>query len=267
MAKLVVVGIDGATLARVKPMAEAGELPNFKRLMAEGCWGILESQLPPITCPVWKSYSTGKNYAKLGSYGWIDVDFKEQRLRINTSKRFSKYREIWDYLGDANKTSGVINMPLTFPPEKIKGFFISGNAPNPDVNYTWPLELKKEITDKFNYKIPKSKLSLAVETPAVIKETVEVIKSKFDVAKEKINLVDFLQVIILRTDAREGLQRASILDLMPTILHLFGCKIPTDIDGRVLSEFFKKGSAAAMRPIEKRLPLAERSKDKTGEIG
>ncbi len=201
MARLVALGIDGGTLDIIEPMVKAGELPTFKKLMDKGSYGILESLAPPVTCPLWKSYSTGKNYGKLGAYSWIDVLCKEKRMRVNTSKRFRKYREIWDYLEEAGNTCGVINMSLSFPPKKVKGFFISGNVHKPEYNYTYPIELKKEITEKFGYKISKSSLNLAERSPAVIKETMEVIKSRFDVAKAKVNDVDFMQVLLYRTDA------------------------------------------------------------------
>jgi len=201
LVKLVVLGIDGGTLRIIKEMVAKGELPAFKQMMQEGSYGILKSLNPPVTCPLWKSYSAGKNYGKLGAFGWIDVDCKEGRMRVNTSKRFAKYREIWDYLGDEGKTSGVINMSLSFPPKKVKGFFISGNVHKPEYEYTYPMELKKEIEEKYGYKISKSKLNLSEETEAVKKETMAVLQSRFDVAKAKLDKVDFMQIVLYRTDA------------------------------------------------------------------
>jgi len=40
---------------------------------------------------------------------------------------------------------------------------------------------------------------------------------------------------------------ARIYDIAPTILHIFGLKIPNDMDGRVLKEIFEKGSDFARR--------------------
>ncbi len=49
--KLLVVGLDGATWDLVRPWAESGELPLFKKLMAEGAWGPLRSVTPNLTPP------------------------------------------------------------------------------------------------------------------------------------------------------------------------------------------------------------------------
>jgi predicted AlkP superfamily phosphohydrolase/phosphomutase len=45
------------------------------------------------------------------------------------------------------------------------------------------------------------------------------------------------------------LERASILDIAPTVLHLFGCRIPSDMDGKVLNEMFRKGPGPGGRPV------------------
>ncbi len=52
-------------------------------------------------------------------------------------------------------------------------------------------------------------------------------------------------------DIRPGfdLGRVSILDIAPTILHLMDIPVPTDMDGRVLTEIFREGSAPARRPL------------------
>jgi len=52
-------------------------------------------------------------------------------------------------------------------------------------------------------------------------------------------------------DIRQGqeITGASLLDIAPTILHLFGVPIPRDMDGRVLSEIFSDTSEAARRKV------------------
>jgi len=53
----------------------------------------------------------------------------------------------------------------------------------------------------------------------------------------------------------------AILDLAPTILHQMGISVPADMDGRVVSEIFKKGSDPASRTVQYQdSPVIERQK-------
>jgi len=42
--KVIVIGLDGATWDLIKPWADEGKLPTFKKLMKEGAWGELEKE-------------------------------------------------------------------------------------------------------------------------------------------------------------------------------------------------------------------------------
>ena len=55
-------------------------------------------------------------------------------------------------------------------------------------------------------------------------------------------------------DVRRGskVEDTQIYDLAPTLLHIFNIPIPRDIDGRVLTEIFRKGSKSAKRRVEYR---------------
>src|SRR4030042_5265280 len=69
--KVLVVGMDGATLDLIEPWANDGILPTLKRLMDEGVRGPLRSTIPPITGPAWTSFATGTNPGKHGLYDFL----------------------------------------------------------------------------------------------------------------------------------------------------------------------------------------------------
>ena len=71
MTKVLLIGLDGATWDLMKPWAEKGVLPTFKKLMEKGVYGDLESTIPPVTIPAWVSFATGKNPGKLGCYDFL----------------------------------------------------------------------------------------------------------------------------------------------------------------------------------------------------
>jgi len=53
-------------------------------------------------------------------------------------------------------------------------------------------------------------------------------------------------------DTGESIGRARIIDLAPTILHMFDLEIPQDMDGKVLISIFKPDSTIARRSIKYR---------------
>lgn len=69
--KVAVIGLDGATFDLLNPWINQGKLPTFKKLMDMGCWGPLESTLPPLSPPAWTSFMTGKNPGKHGIFDFI----------------------------------------------------------------------------------------------------------------------------------------------------------------------------------------------------
>lgn len=58
--------------------------------------------------------------------------------------------------------------------------------------------------------------------------------------------------IVVSPETKEGvtIENVRIIDLMPTILHIMGVRVPSDLDGRVLTEIFKKDSRLAKRMPE-----------------
>jgi len=55
------------------------------------------------------------------------------------------------------------------------------------------------------------------------------------------------------------LKDVSIYDVTPTILHLMGQPVPSDMDGRVLKEIFKPGSDPAGRDVGIQTPQASKT--------
>ncbi len=123
--KVVVFGIDGGTLSLVGPWAKRGELPNLSRLMGGGASGALRSTIHPLTPQAWTSFLTGVNPGKHGvfDFGQRREDSYDLRLTDSTHRRAPA---IWEYLEQHDLTSGVVNVPLTFPLDPVHGFMVSG---------------------------------------------------------------------------------------------------------------------------------------------
>jgi predicted AlkP superfamily phosphohydrolase/phosphomutase len=143
--KVFVVGLDGATLDLIAPWAAQGELPTFARLMREGACGELTTVIPPMTAPAWTSFMTGKNPGKHAI-----IDFVRRRegsydiSPVNASHR--RARSLWEIAGAAGRKVGALNVPITYPPEPVNGFMVTGLlTPSNRSRYTYPPELAAEL--------------------------------------------------------------------------------------------------------------------------
>ena len=55
-AKVVIIGLDGATFRVLRPLIESGVMPTLAKMVRDGASGTLMSTHPPVTCP----YPTGR---------------------------------------------------------------------------------------------------------------------------------------------------------------------------------------------------------------
>lgn len=133
----------------IHPWVKEGRLPGFNRLIGEGTSGDLLSSIPPVTAPAWTSFMTGKNPGKHNLFDFVEhMNGSYEISYTNSSSRCSD--TIWRILSDSGKKVGVINIPMTFPPEDINGFFISGlDTPDENSDFVYPREIRKKLEEIF----------------------------------------------------------------------------------------------------------------------
>jgi len=193
--KILALGIDGASWNLLDDWISQGELPNLRKAREEGFSGNLKSTHPYVTFPAWKTYSTGRNPAKLDVYYWFTFDQGSGELDFADSRDF-KAKELWDYLDERNLSSGVINMPSTYPPKELEQvFMISGTLADED-NFAFPEELEEDLREQ-DYRVnPKSEKN----TDEWVEEIKELIRLRTDVALDKLDEVDFMHLTFFYTD-------------------------------------------------------------------
>ena len=143
--KIIVIGLDGATLDLMIPWMNSGKLPHFDTIRKKGSYGKLRSTTPPYSAPAWVSIATGCQPGKHGIYDFFRTDNISKNL---VNSRYRKTPAVWKYLTDMNKKSIVVGVPGTYPPEKINGFMVTGLlTPSPESKYTYPVELKQDLVE------------------------------------------------------------------------------------------------------------------------
>ncbi|MFO0691164.1 MAG: alkaline phosphatase family protein [Myxococcota bacterium] len=122
---VLVLALDGASFDVIRPMAEAGELPNLSAWMKEGLAAPLASTAPPVTFPAWSSFMTGLSPGEHGIFDFTQKVPGDYRLRfVNASDRAG--RTLFRRVGDAGGRVLVLGLPATHPPEPVAGLLVCG---------------------------------------------------------------------------------------------------------------------------------------------
>ncbi|MFW6266652.1 MAG: alkaline phosphatase family protein [Halanaerobiales bacterium] len=123
--KLIVVGLDGVPYTFMKRLIDEGKIPNFAELTDRGGFKRMNSVLPTISSVAWSTFMTGEDAAGHNIFGFIDRRANPFKLYVPTSG-YLKAPTIWDKLGEKNKRSIVLNVPVTYPPKEVNGILVSG---------------------------------------------------------------------------------------------------------------------------------------------
>lgn len=143
--RALVIGLDGATWDLLHPWAEAGYLPHLQALKQNGAWGVLRSTIPPSTPPAWTSFATGKNPGKHGIFDFHQFQVEGAPLTLISS--FSiQAPTLWQILSRRDRRVGCLNIPVTYPPQPLNGFLISGMmTPSLESDWVYPPELGRRL--------------------------------------------------------------------------------------------------------------------------
>jgi len=147
--KVFVLGFDGATFKIIDKLVAEGELPNLSKLMKEGSRRVLRSTIPPNSSVAWSSMMTGKDPGKHGVYYFRERKLGDYRRPL-ISSRSLKAKTLWRIINEQGGKTGVLNVPVTYPPEPVDGFLISGLlAPHRASIFTHPSSLHLELIKEF----------------------------------------------------------------------------------------------------------------------
>ncbi|MFH1314196.1 MAG: alkaline phosphatase family protein [Candidatus Eisenbacteria bacterium] len=145
MRRVCVIGLDGGTWDLLHPLVDRGIMPNLGRLMSGGVCGPLTTCFPPSTGPAWVSIATGRNPGKHGIYNFLKNSAGGLGQRLITSADI-QVKTLWEILSDHDRKVGVINVPISYPPQEVNGFVVSGlMTPSVESGLTYPRDLTGEI--------------------------------------------------------------------------------------------------------------------------
>jgi predicted AlkP superfamily phosphohydrolase/phosphomutase len=150
MTKTVVIGLDGAAWHLIDPMIDAGIMPHLGRLKSAGASGVLMSTVPTYTPPAWTSSVTGVGPGKHGIYGFIEGHVQVEKPQLMHSGMI-KATTLWEMANAQGARTGIYNLPLTYPPQRLEGWMVAGMLTpgygERQTGFAYPKDIEPRILD------------------------------------------------------------------------------------------------------------------------
>jgi predicted AlkP superfamily phosphohydrolase/phosphomutase len=142
--KVLVIGLDGADFTLIGPWMDAGRLPRLRAIRDEGISGPLLSVIPPLSPPAWTTAATGVNPGRHGIFDFFRMD-PDSLVAYTETAASRRVPGVWTLLSEAGRRVGILNMPMTDPPDPVDGFQIGG-LPHPDsTGFAYPAPLEARL--------------------------------------------------------------------------------------------------------------------------
>ncbi len=146
--RIVILGLDGMDHGLTETMLAEGTLPNLAKLREQGSFSPLGTTVPPLSPVAWSTFQTGVNPGKHNIFDFLTPDLNRYHAKLSSveirpprrSIRLGRYRiplgkaqvrllrkskPFWSILGRYGIFSCIQRVPITFPPEKLRGVLLS----------------------------------------------------------------------------------------------------------------------------------------------
>jgi predicted AlkP superfamily phosphohydrolase/phosphomutase/tetratricopeptide (TPR) repeat protein len=122
--KVLLVGWDAADWKVIRPLMDAGRMPNISRLVRTGCTAPIATLQPSFSPMLWTSIATGKRPFNHGIHGFMEPrpDGRGVQRVTNLSR---SCKALWNILGQSGKSSIVVGWWPSYPAEPIRGAMVS----------------------------------------------------------------------------------------------------------------------------------------------
>jgi predicted AlkP superfamily phosphohydrolase/phosphomutase len=146
--RVVILGLDGLDHRLTERLLAEGRLPHLAALRDRGGFKPLASSLPPISPVAWSTFQTGVNPGKHNIFDFLIPDERTYQpklssVEIRTATRsygigpfrwerrhpdvrmLRKSLPFWNMLSEYGVFNCILRVPITFPPEKLRGVQLS----------------------------------------------------------------------------------------------------------------------------------------------
>jgi predicted AlkP superfamily phosphohydrolase/phosphomutase len=137
-------GIDGVPYSLIADNPDV--FPNLTELAGEGSAGAIDSIVPPESSACWPALTTGVNPGETGVYGFQDRENGSYDPYVPMGRDVRATR-IWDRVEDADRRASVLNVPVTFPPQRDIQRMVSGFLSPGVEKAAYPDDLREHLEE------------------------------------------------------------------------------------------------------------------------
>jgi len=224
-------GIDGVPWSLVRDNPDT--FPTLTAMAEEGGAGEMDSIVPPESSACWPSLTTGVNPGQTGVYGFQDREVGSYETYVPMGRDVQATR-LWDRVHDADRKATVMNVPVTFPPQRNVQRMVSGFL-SPGVEKAATPESLRSYLESIGYRIDvNAKLGHKEDKDEFVRDAHETIDARYEAFSHFVEADDWdlffgvfmttdrVNHFLFRDYEREGENRDAFLDFYAKVDEYLG---------------------------------------------
>jgi len=186
--RVAVLGIDGVPHSLVADNPEV--FSNLTAIGETGDTGAIQSIVPPESSACWPSLTTGQNPGETGVYGFTDRETGSYDTYVPMGRDVQAER-VWDRATDAGREATVMNVPVTFPPQRDVQRMVSGFLSPGVEKAAYPDEFRDALLE-MDYRLdPNPKLGHRDDKSEFVADANEVLEKRFEAFRRYVRADDW----------------------------------------------------------------------------
>ncbi len=178
--RVFVLGLEGVAWDFARWLAAEGVMPNLAAILPQGAALGLAAPQPAVNSVAWATYATGVNPGRHGVFGFVDREPNPFGIHLPNSRDL-KVPPFWQALSRAGKQAGIVNLPLTYPPQPLNGFLVADSQSPELAKATYPVELAPRLME-MDYRLSADPALLEHGASAFLAELSQVMANRFAAA-------------------------------------------------------------------------------------
>ncbi|PSP55527.1 nucleotide pyrophosphatase [Halobacteriales archaeon QS_1_67_19] len=181
-------GIDGVPYSFLEDHFD--EFEHLAALADEGSAGPIDSIVPPESSACWPSLTTGVNPGETGVYGFQDREVDSYETYVPMGRDVQATR-VWDRVQESGRNATVMNVPVTFPPQRNVQRMVSGFL-SPGVDKAAYPDDFRDYLESIDYQIDaNAKLGHDEDKSEFIENAHETLDARYEAFKHYIQQDDW----------------------------------------------------------------------------